>query len=87
MKFNREKYNLIFFAAQTFQDTDIHEICGGCSNILNWFSNRDWYFRNPQHHKEIDSQYYSEERFNSDIVRRLNQAIKKNYSFSDFVGD
>lgn len=87
MKFNREKYNLIYFFAQTIPNADIHEICGACGNILNWFFCRDWHQRNPQHDTEENMKYYSEERFNSDMVRRLNQATGKNYSFSDFVGE
>jgi hypothetical protein len=77
-KFNREKYNLIFYHVQTIQNADIHEVCGICGRILNGF----WLFENCG---ESEKQNYQNKLLL--FVGELNSATKSNYTLSDFTDE
>lgn len=77
-KFNREKYNLIFYHVQTIQKTDIHEICYACSGIINGFAGVS---HGIKHNKSIEEDVDLIKK----SIQRLNIACKTSYSLEDFV--
>jgi ribonuclease HIII len=77
---------LIYLHCQTIQNVDIHEVCGACGCILNWFGNKEWYNKQTEQvKKEFNKDDYYTEEYGNKLIDRLNKACKTNYTFSDFV--